>query len=134
MMRCSDMEDLIKRLEEATEGSRELDAEIALLVGYTHERQSRERRPWWRDPQGRRIGFDSWSDRPPPFSTSLDAKLPWENIVEMAWHETVPGEPLGEVCEAWHLNRETGKRAMGAGHTEPLARRIAALKARSHEA
>lgn len=71
---------LIERVEAATEGSRELDGDIALLVGWepTHERSSslklaytypsfRER---WK---GDRRPFDNWNV--PRYSTSIDAAL-----------------------------------------------------------
>lgn len=66
----------------------------------------------------------------PHYTTSLDAKLPWENICSVAVHDVVEGEPLGEIWEAWHIDPETRRRTMGAGQTEALARRAAALKSR----
>lgn len=63
------------------------------------------------------------------YTTSLDAALPDENIESVALHDVVEGEPLGTIWEAWHINPETRRRTMGAGNTEPLARRAAALKA-----
>ena len=142
----SDHSELIARLEAASEGTRELDAEIWMLQGFFRELSEKWQIPTspkptfvetWRTPGGRELSpfFEDggiWDDRadvPPHYTTSLDAKLPGENIVEMTWHEVIEGEPLGEVCEAWHEDRDTGKRTLGQGNTEPLARRVAALKA-----
>lgn len=64
---------LIEKLEGAEVGSRELDAEIARLFGWTQENI-------WRDPTFRNgdwYGPDSYVPQrcPPTFSTSLDAAL-----------------------------------------------------------
>lgn len=109
------MNQLIAELEAAPVGSRELDAKIWNAI-YPHAAV-------------KVLLVDH-----PLFSTSLDAKLPWENIEEVGLFDIVPGEPLGEVWEAWHRYPPTddstvGDRIMGAGHTEALARRVAALKA-----
>ena len=110
--------DLIARLEAATEGNWLLDSEIAATISGRLDQD-------WKDPR--------WHDGGPRYTTSLDAKLPGENITAMAWFEVVPGEALGEVCEAWHEDRKSGLRTMGAGKTEPLARRIAALRAQAEQ-
>ncbi len=99
------MKDLITRLEQVTEGSRDLDVEIVWALGHTNEI--------------------------PHYTTSLDAKLPGENIRGVS--APAPGEgwegTWREFWEAWHCN-EDGKYFLGKGHTEALARRGAALKAR----
>lgn len=120
---------LIARLEAATEGSGELDLAIFLEL-----HPGWKKKPW--KPRARRQAwFDEndniqWSASVEPYTTSLDAALPWENIEEVALHDVVEGEPLGCCWEAWHADPETGKRTMGAGWTEAIARRVAALKAR----
>ena len=109
------MSDLIKRLEEATEGSRKLDEAIYVAIGC----------PYDDDP--RYYAF-LHGDFPPLYTASLDAKLPWENIAHVHapdWHDAKPpgrwqaAVDVGEGCAVY-----------GYGATEPLARRIAALKAR----
>lgn len=114
------MTDLIADLAAALEGSCGLDYRIHEALGW----QDNDECGWSKPATGERTADTGW----PHYTTSLDAKLPGENIEQMAWHEVVPGEALGEVCEAWHLDLKTGKRTMGAAHTEPLARRIAYLK------
>lgn len=66
------LSDLIAKLEAAREGSRELDCQIALAIGWTHDKRGREKQPWWRYP-----GAPEWSRRgfPPSLSQSLDAAL-----------------------------------------------------------
>ena len=96
-----DLSDLIARLEAATEGSRELDSEIADIVGYRHPN-----------------GLMLW----PRYTTSLDAKLPSENIVSCMWNS--------ENWSALHDFGDDRPLVEGIGKTEALARRIAALKAR----
>ena len=58
----------------------------------------------------------------PPFTSSLDAALPDENIVSTQ-HEETSGKWIA-------VNRDPdGRLYIGIGNTEPLARRIAGLKA-----
>jgi hypothetical protein len=58
------MTDLIKRLEEAEEGSRELDARLAGV--FSHDVESDDGDFWWGP-------FDQQATRVPDFTTSLDA-------------------------------------------------------------
>ena len=60
------MTDLITRLEQAAEGSRELDAEIAEATGWCFVPADTMSEDKWLPPD--------WND-PPAFSTSLDAAL-----------------------------------------------------------
>ena len=105
------VDDLIAALEKAEAGSQDLDYRIYKAAVW-------------------KLGMTTDDEYVPPYTTSLDAALPWENIEEVALHDIVEDEPLGMVWEAWHVAKETGRRTMGAGHTEALARRIAALRAR----
>ena len=107
----------------AGEGSRELDAAV-FHAAYPSVEYSDRLEIWTY--KGEHVLL-------PHYTTSIDAKLPWENIVEMAWHEVVEGEPLGLVCAAWHETSDGSFiRTMGAHTTsEAIARRIAALKAQS---
>lgn len=115
------MKSLIAKLEQASEGSDELDREIAEKCGIQ----------WSPDEDGQFGGYNILPRRC-HFSRSLDSKLPEENITQVALHDVIEGEPMmGTVWEAWHTDPETGHQTMGAGHTEALARRIASLKARA---
>jgi hypothetical protein len=94
------MDDLIARLEAATEGGAVNDVYIELAI---HGRATR--------------------DPPVPhYTTSLDAALPDEKIIKT------------EIdAQGWHATALAvdGRSVYGFGRTEALARRIAALKARS---
>jgi hypothetical protein len=125
------MTPLIKRLKEATKGSRELDAEIALAVGWTFEKwaEGRERKPYWRAPGEtkyfNRFGF------PPQFSRSLDAAL---TLVPegMSGHVDI-GKMSGIYqCGLWNGKfAQDVKENYGESKATPaLALVIAALKAR----
>ncbi len=122
----STLESLIVALEGAPEGSRELDR----LIGREH------RYPDWRSRVGKEevptgaqglvrdsVEADYLHDQAAHYTTSLDAALEGENIVyaqtvrEGQW--TAMHKPPEGVCFT----------AIAA--TEPLARRAAALKARS---
>ena len=131
------MTDLIARLEAAPAGSRELDGHIALaagwLVEFTETKESNVHWGFWKWTEPGLYGLSVDTEyhgqefevapHVPHFSTSIDAKLPWEDIV------TVMKIPGGFVAE--HV--ENHQCFSGEAHTEPLARRIAALKAREHD-
>ena len=106
--------ELIAALE-ATEGSRQLDLTIErLAVGNVPLH-------WRVGSQGAILGgFDDVNECIPHYTTSLDAKLPGENIVRS---EII----FGGWWRATHLGKKG--RHEGRAITEPLARRIAALKA-----
>lgn len=108
------MDKLIAELEAATAGSRELDEKIAPYAGWKRD----PRRSDWIDPDNPSHAVSSV----PHYSTSLDAKLPRENIQYVSYN------PATGNWGATHVNGKT--RVWGLGHTEALARRIAALKAR----
>ncbi len=67
---------LAERCEQAAGPSNGLDAEIALAIGYTHERRGTERARWWRTPSGQQLAFVGYKNHPPFFTGSLDAAVP----------------------------------------------------------
>ena len=111
----TDTENLLKRLETDTKGSRELDARIHWEVVKN-------------DPQpfeGWCTGVDMWLEGAEKngntshlYTTSLDAKLPWENITSM------------EKFLSGRFRAVNNYQNIGIGRTEALARRAAALKGR----
>ena len=124
----SPMNDLIARLEAATEGSRELDAEIAALMGTAKpaEHVMLDPKHWEEHPE-----------RYPPYTTSLDAALglvPEEVFLYRldGWHD--------EQCAPWGWGvklmgrtrelREAGLILGQSRSTPALALCAAALRAR----
>ena len=126
------MTDIIERLEAAEEGSREANA---LLWRATHEHRERAASPGGRvaieipdrfkDADGiDRCEWDfyCWADQiedhAPAYTTSLDAKLPWESIVFV--------QALLQNGDKWTWNalhrNPDGSRVSGLGNTEALAR------------
>ena len=107
------MDSLLTRLEAASEGSREMDGLITI-----------QERPGFY-PSVAIAEKDA-----PHYTTSLDAKLPWENIVEMRYYIDPDGRDSAytTIHEA-----EDGRLFEGKAKTEALARRIAALRARGQE-
>ena len=115
--------ELIERLEQAEEGSRELDAEIWQLIGLT-EAEDEHCRMWCRQDGRtdltREMFIEAWA---PKFSRSLDAAL------------TLLGKGYGAVEIIIH---ESGEATVRVGHpytsadgkTAPLALCAAALRAR----
>jgi hypothetical protein len=63
---------LADRCEQAAWPSNGLDAEIALAIGYTHERRKTERARWWRTPDGQQLAYVGYKNHPPFFTGSLD--------------------------------------------------------------
>ncbi len=74
------MTDLISRLQSATGPSRELDAEIALANGWTHQKLKPENgrggdsRPYWRKPSETKY-YIREEQGPPRYTESIDAAL-----------------------------------------------------------
>lgn len=101
-------DELIAKLEASTEGSRELDADIARRIGTTVTVIPS-------GPIDYRTGL--YIKR---YTTSLDAKIPGENTTRMT------------ICRGiyWaHNLTEDERLTVAYALTEPLARRIAAIKA-----
>ena len=133
------VDDLITQLEEAPEGSRELDAQIHAIVngGYLEQTGHPDGSiAVWGEDRGIKkasVSGHEYRDRDficdakfsPRYTTSLDAKIPGENIVSIS---ELYLKRHGGYSPRWFAMHRNG--IMGVGHTEPLARRIAALKAR----
>lgn len=118
----TDVRDLTDRLEKATEGSRELDAEIALVVagwsgGPGHA--------YWTDQNGKH------RNRPPEWTKSIDAVL--------ALVEKVAPDALLDIRQRvggreWCAELTVGAYCVeGRADTLPLAILIALLRARTAE-
>jgi len=124
----SALSDLISKLEAATGGSRELDRDIALVTGWS-VRKVLGCDEWWHPTRGC-AGLSH-------YTTSIDSALPWEG--EGFWEISgrrqylhIPTEsPNRWRAEFWYGPPLHAEKYVGWGATEPLARRIAALKARS---
>ena len=116
------MPTLIEKLA-AEDGNRRLDSEVYLhyTVAIPPGAEVYSPRPGtigWsvpRDQMLRRSAFDV-----PYYTTSLDAKLPWENIVKM--------HKRGFDRVAWHEDPD-GRWFVGQAKTEVMARRLAAMAA-----
>lgn len=117
---------LIEKVEAATVGSRELDAEIWWWVDHKAAQGAHtsgvafSNREWTED-EKRRKGDAKVKQLAPHYTTSLDAALPGENIVTV-------NRQFRDGREVWQAV-QAGQHVAYAP-TEPLARRIAALKAR----
>ncbi len=106
-----DVDALIAALESAPAGSRELDIAIHKSLGWVAAPVG-----WWNE-AGTTYGYREVSC----YTTSIDARIPDENIVEM--HKLPSGR-----YEAIH--GRNGEFFSGTHAVEAIARRIAALKAR----
>jgi len=72
---------------------------------------------------------------PPAYTGSLDAKLPWENIISVDWCVDLCAEEGDRSGESWlALHRDdNGDDFEGRAKTEAQARRAAALKAKKND-
>lgn len=96
------MQDLIARLEAATEGSRELDAEIALANGWEYVDPLTATDPLGPPWKHAALGYRLLE--PPQFSTSLDAAL---TLVPEGWTWNVSDRaPKPHAGRAYINNRE----------------------------
>ena len=95
---------IIARLEAATEGSWELDLEVGLAR--------------------RHLDNGEQPQQLPPYTTSLDAALPWENITFVQRYTFPPH------WTAYHSDADGSETSGRHPTSEAIARRIAALRAR----
>jgi hypothetical protein len=120
---------LAERCEQAAGPNNGLDAEIALAIGYTHERRGTERACWWRTPAGQQLAYVGYKNHPPFFTGSLDAAV---TLVPEGWAvelvQALSGSP-------WHATLRGGSALVpiiGATASKPaLALCAAALRARA---
>ena len=132
-------DELIAALESAEEGSREINAKIAVHIwfpDYRFPKQILNRKPEdWQEAWGRLTHDGTGGEAPlPAYSTSLDAKLPEENIENVSKVSVVETSP---IWSAWHVERKPNgmiNAFEGRAKTEALARRLAALKEMPDEA
>ena len=124
---------LIARLEEATEGSRDLDEQIALAIGIKHRsrRDGRGRskgQEWFVDSHG---GVETWANHAPYYTTSIDAALTL--VPEGQSIELIVNARSG-LSFAFVGSLDAGRGNRDVGATPALALCIAALKARDAQA
>jgi len=104
------MKDLIKKLEAATEGSREFDAKVAEVIGFF---------------DGQRASYSLNIDLIPYYTTSIDAAL---TLVPEGWSRPWIKRHNGHH---WSVELHQPSTERQGRHKElPLALCIAALKAR----
>jgi len=126
------IDDLIQRLEAATEPSRELDRMICLHIGWTLKKMKGDARPYFRKP-----GVTEYYMRsePPAFTASIDAAtyLAGPGFWEVSGPRRYLEIPTS-VPNHWRANftpfDERNITVCGWGATEALARCSAALRAR----
>lgn len=106
------MTDLIERIESAAEGCEELDVAIAAELSSGNETVYEFAQKWW-------------TGGIPHYTTSVDAALTWERVVEVRYDYQI-----GQWVATHDAGGGSKGRFVGFGHTEPLARRAAALRAR----
>lgn len=119
------MDKLIAELEQATEGSRELDGPIFRFYIMPDTDWETNKELWWPCEVTFCERFNV-----PEFTSSLDAKLPGENIAMVI----APTRPDSDWV-VWHFIERNDddlrpRVVIARANTEPLARRAAALKAR----
>jgi len=108
--------DLIRRLEEADEGSRALSDEVLLWAGWKIVNKRRGSR--WKAPDGKKY---NWFEYPNPtcLLDDIPKAMPWANI------ETVGKQYLASTPRRWMARQ--GEECVWA-QTEALARCIAVMK------
>ena len=120
---------LAERCEQAAGPNNGLDAEIALAIGYTHERRGTERACWWRTPAGQQLAYVGYKNHPPFFTGSLDAAV---TLVPEGWiYELGRGES-GTSRSLCRMSDELGIwTGWAVAATAALAICAAALRARA---
>jgi hypothetical protein len=131
------MSDLIQRLKDASEGSRELDADIHMAYGFRQELPVQPARypdvPRWIDPDGESCGWlvTDTINYPPRYSTSIDAALQLKPPASAAAVGTMFDDGYRKPWACIWTPEGEPKFNAEAG-TPALALCIAALEARNH--
>lgn len=132
----SGREELIARLERLTGSDRELDFLIFEATAFPSSYFGSPIESWSRDGGAGYCvntadGYRHLSAFNAPYYTnSIDAKLPDEDIISTSEQKQQVGQPV--IWVAVHRPPTNGKPPIaGHGRTEAIARRVAALRARS---
>lgn len=127
------MSDLIKRLEAATEGSRELDLEIAVIDGWIAPAEGER---YWTAPNNQTRCYE---DLVPRYTTSMEAAMEligdeWRHRGIISWPGYQDGILIAKArCTIEHqLSSGGGPKTTGFANTIPLAICCAALKAKEN--
>ncbi len=115
------VENLIRTIETAEEGSRRLDSVVSYLLGEGDADTDAIIDLLVDEGYPLEVSSEVLDGDAPPFSTSLDAKLPGENVV-LIMYASRKGQWM-----AIHRSSD-GKDSVAWARTECLARRAAALK------
>tara|TARA_R110002167_G_scaffold38492_2_gene119933 strand:+ start:249 stop:809 length:561 start_codon:yes stop_codon:yes gene_type:complete len=115
-------EDVLPTLQRATCGNRRLDLMIAFALGRVQIDSAVVLRLLLDSDSGQEQLGALLDDSCPPYTTSLDASLPQENIILALY------QPQKQIWTAVHRSPSGGD-VVGTGASEVLARRIAVLKA-----
>ena len=121
-----DMRNLVENLENSSAGSLKLDTMVSYLVASSDACSETVRQALVEGDVSWEVVNQLLDDRPSPFTRSIDAAIPGENIV-LAIYSTKRSR--------WAAVQKSadGREFLGWGATEALARRAAALKALQSE-
>ncbi|NQU71208.1 MAG: hypothetical protein HQ514_11700 [Rhodospirillales bacterium] len=118
------LDELLVSLSDAEEGGLKLDTLVAYALAGADLRTETLRDVMTEGSFSLDVAGELLDDRPPPFSRTLDAAIPGENIV-LATYSNKRNQWAAVQREA------DGREFMAWAATEPLARRVAALQAYS---
>lgn len=116
------LDHLIASLHDAEEGGLKLDTLVAYAVAGVDLRMETLRDVMTEGSFSTEVAGELLDDRPPPFTRTLDAAVPGENIVLATYSDK-------RVQWAAVQREADGREFMAWAATEPLARRAAALQA-----
>lgn len=118
------LDELLVSLSDAEEGGLKLDTLVAYALAGADLRMETLRDVMTEGSFSLDVAGELLDDRPPPFSRTLDAAIPGENIV-LATYSNRRNQWAAVQREA------DGREFVAWAATEPLARRVAALQAYS---
>jgi len=90
---------------EAKGADRKIDAELALVAGWTHEKMKGDQRPYWRKPGEARQFMRS---ELPTYTGSVDAAIAFINLVLPGRAAELLREAMSDLGKrfAWHIRTE----------------------------
>lgn len=122
---------LIERIEAATKGSRELDGDICLALGWTFQKMKGDSKPYYRRPG--EVAYYLRSE-PPAYSTSIDAARSIDPTALCVFASDIGADGLPMVKVVSDTSTSPVIEHTGIAATLELAWCAATLRARQTEA
>lgn len=122
------LDDLIARVEAASDRDRSIDADIARMEGWTFTKMKGDRQEYWRKP-GSTEYWDRRLDGPPAYTASIDVALALIERLLPGWDYGLDRDEGQYFATIAPVGPTTAKGVQAEAKSQPLAIMLAALRA-----